>query len=99
MGLRFGVVLGSIWKIWWGVPKIRGTISEAPVIRIIVFWGLYWGPPRLYGIYHSNVGLAVLDAGPRSSSTEGLPRYVSRLEASSGLRILMAHKSFGGCQN
>ena len=29
--------------IYWGFPKIRGTI--------IVFWGLYWGPP-IIGNYH-----------------------------------------------
>ena len=26
------------------VPKIRGTFSEVPRIRIVVFWGLYSGP-------------------------------------------------------
>ena len=28
----------------WGVPKIKGTPLEVPIIRTIVFWGLYWGP-------------------------------------------------------
>ena len=28
----------------WGFPKIRGTLSGIPIIRIIIFWGLHWGP-------------------------------------------------------
>ena len=31
-----------------GIPKIRGNISGAPIIRIVIlFLGLYWGPPIL----------------------------------------------------
>ena len=30
-----------------GFPKIRGTLSVVPIIRIIIYWGLYWGPPYL----------------------------------------------------
>ena len=35
----------------WGFPKIRGTILEVPIIRIVIFGGLYWGTPIL-GNYH-----------------------------------------------
>ena len=35
----------------WGFPKIGGTISGVPRLRIIVFGGLYWGEPTL-GSYH-----------------------------------------------
>ena len=28
----------------WGFPKIRGTVSGVPRIRITVFGVLYWGP-------------------------------------------------------
>ena len=34
-----------------GFPKIRGTISGVPIIRIIIYWGLYWGP-LILGNYH-----------------------------------------------
>ena len=34
-----------------GLPKIRGTILGAPIVRTIVYWGLYWGPLVL-GNYH-----------------------------------------------
>ena len=27
-----------------GGCKIRGTILEVRIIRIIMFWGLFWGP-------------------------------------------------------
>ena len=40
----------------WGLPEIRGAISEVPIIRTIVFWGLYWGPLVL-GNYHIHPGL------------------------------------------
>ena len=30
-----------------GFPKIRGTISGVPIIRITIFLGLYWGSPYL----------------------------------------------------
>ena len=26
-------------------PKIRGTISGVPIVRMIAFWGMYWGHP------------------------------------------------------
>ena len=45
--LRSHVNVGIIW----GVPKIRGTILGAMIIRTIVYWGLYWGP-LLLGNYH-----------------------------------------------
>ena len=35
-----------------GIPKIKGTILEVPIIRTIIFWGLFWGPPIL-GKYQS----------------------------------------------
>ena len=36
---------GLAWKRIWGFPKLRDTLLEIPVIRIIVCGGLYWGPP------------------------------------------------------
>ena len=39
----------------WRFPKIRGTFSGVPIVRIIVYWGLYWGP-LIGGIYHVGLG-------------------------------------------
>ena len=41
----------SLAKVIWGFPKIGGTFSGVPILRIIICWGLYWGPPIL-GNYH-----------------------------------------------
>ena len=41
-----------------GFPKIRGTNSGVPIIRIIIYWGLYWGP-LILGNYHVYLGLRV----------------------------------------
>ena len=46
-GLEFR---GSVWG-HMGFPKMRGTILEIPIIRIIVFGCLYWGP-LILGNYH-----------------------------------------------
>ena len=54
MKWKLGLYRG-LWGL--GFPKIRGTLLEVPIIRIIVFGGLYWGP-LILGNYQmrNNVG-------------------------------------------
>ena len=39
-----GLLLTRSLSPKWGFPKIGGTLSGFPILRIIVYWGLYWGP-------------------------------------------------------
>ena len=54
-----------------GFPKIGGTFSGVPIIRILVFGGLYWGP-SIYGNYHIGpyigmVGVSLTRESPQMS--------------------------------
>ena len=40
----------------WRFPKIRGTFSGVPIMRIILFWGLCWGPPPFWELIISGDG-------------------------------------------
>ena len=55
--------------MYWGFPKIRGTLLVVPIMRIIVFWGLEQGPP-IYGNYHI-LGLIGLGVGVQGLSFKG----------------------------
>ena len=34
----------------WDFPKIMGTISGVPTVRVIVFWDQYWAPLILWAL-------------------------------------------------
>ena len=56
------LVLGMLRIRAWGFPKIRGTFSGVPIIRIIVFGDLYW-VPLFRETTSSGLGLEVCNSG------------------------------------
>ena len=60
----------------WEFPKIRGTLLQVPILRIIVYWGLCWAT-LILGNYHVSISRRIFLGSRRAMAT--LFRIISHL--------------------